>query len=75
MFFIRESARQDARVRDLLSALVRDYNSRRPIDEKIGPWMVVTSSLVDTGCLGPSGKLVRRRVEELAESMYAGAYA
>jgi hypothetical protein len=51
-------------VHDYLKSLIRDLNSRSPVDEQIGPWAVHPQALRDTEFLGPSGKIRRRLVEE-----------
>ena len=70
VFFLREGAENSPEREEYLGALVRDFNSSRPVDEHIGPWVVSSQSLKECGGIGPSGKLVRRRIEE----KYAGLY-
>jgi long-chain acyl-CoA synthetase len=70
VFFLREGKERSKAVDSYLAWLVRLHNSARPVDEHIGPWTVSEHCLKDSGCLGPSGKLVRRRVEE----KFAGIY-
>src|SRR5690606_36996483 len=52
---------------------IRRYNTGRPVDEVIGPFMFSHETLAQAGGLGPSGKLVRRRIEEAFEHLYGGA--
>ena len=64
VFFLREGVANDAATKAYLVHLVRSFNASRPVDEKIGPWVVSERQFKEAGALGPSGKLVRRRVEE-----------
>lgn len=64
VFFLREGIANDATCRAYLQALVRAVNNDRAVDEKIGPWVVSSKPFKDAGVIGPSGKLLRLRVEE-----------
>ena len=76
VFFLREiSGAEDAEVRAYVKRLLADFGASRRIDEKIGPWAISESSLPDVGGLGPSGKLVRRRIEEQFCSIYGEVLA
>lgn len=70
VFFLREGLQPAGEIQSYLASLVRDFNARRPVDEQIGPWSVSPQSLKESGALGPSGKLVRRRVEERFARIY-----
>ncbi len=62
--FLREEVHHGAETRDYVESLVRAFNATRAVDEKIGPWAISEKPFKEAGVLGPSGKLVRRRVEE-----------
>ncbi|HZN56487.1 MAG TPA: AMP-binding protein [Planctomycetota bacterium] len=63
VFFLREGVDLTDSVRGYLATLVREVNLPRPVDEKIGPWTISARAFKEAGVLGPSGKLVRSRVE------------
>lgn len=64
VFFLRDSVADAERVRIYVEGLVRAYNGTRGVDERVGAWTIVPTSLRESGCLGPTGKLLRRRVDE-----------
>lgn len=64
VFFLRESQERDEGVEGYVDGIVHTHNGSRPVDEKLGTWAISDRSLRDVGGLGPSGKLIRRRVEE-----------
>jgi hypothetical protein len=70
VFFPRDSRRLDDSGRAYVERLVRKFNRARPADERIGPWTISRSGLREVGGLGPSGKLIRRRVEEHFAAMF-----
>ncbi|HVR76095.1 MAG TPA: AMP-binding protein, partial [Planctomycetota bacterium] len=71
VFFIKEGASAGGAARDYVEALLRSFNARRPVDEQIACWTLSDTPLREAGFLGPSGKLVRRRIEE----RYAGIFS
>ncbi|MEC8895572.1 MAG: AMP-binding protein [Planctomycetota bacterium] len=73
VYFLREGLEHSAERTEYLGSLVRDFNSGRPVDEHIGPWLVSSKSLKECGGIGPSGKLVRRRIEEKFANLYEDA--
>jgi long-subunit acyl-CoA synthetase (AMP-forming) len=73
VFFLREGAPRDGGTRAYLAALLRQFNATRAVDERIVPWAVSDMSLKEAGLLGPSGKLVRRRVEEAFARIFEAA--
>ena len=73
VFFVREGVEIDDSVKSYFEETIREYNGRKPVDEQIGPWVVSLESLKDAGGIGPSGKLVRRKVEESFVSIYGEA--
>ena len=73
VYFLREGLEHSAERTEYLGSLVRDFNSGRPVDEHIGPWVVSSKSLKECGGIGPSGKLVRRRIEEKFANLYEDA--
>lgn len=70
VFFLRENMQPTGETQSYVSSLVRDFNVSRPVDERIGPWDLSPQSLKECGGLGPSGKLVRRRIEESFATIY-----
>jgi len=70
VFFAREGIPHDAALRAYAASLVRAFNQAHPVDEKIGPWTLSDKPFKEAGLLGPSGKLVRRRVEERFASIF-----
>jgi long-subunit acyl-CoA synthetase (AMP-forming) len=64
VFFLRETGGDEGRLREYVEALVRAYNETRPVDERIGSWTLHPQSLRESGLLGPTGKLLRRKVDE-----------
>jgi long-subunit acyl-CoA synthetase (AMP-forming) len=73
VFFLREGVPHDAATRAYLAGVIREINARSSIDERIVPWAVSEVSFKESGVLGPSGKLVRRRVEERFAAMFESA--
>jgi long-chain acyl-CoA synthetase len=71
VFFLREGITISAESRAYLESVLRRFNATRPVDEKIACWTISEKLFREAGLLGPSGKLVRRRVEE----RYAGIFA
>jgi len=69
IFFLREEAVLRASA-DYIDRLVREFNTGRAADERIGPWRVSEKSLRDLGALTPSGKMIRRRIEEAFAFIY-----
>jgi long-subunit acyl-CoA synthetase (AMP-forming) len=61
----------DAHANRLLGA----YNRSKPIDERIAVYAVSRDTIVEVGGLGPSGKLVRRRIEESFAGIYGQTLA
>ncbi|MBN1441584.1 MAG: AMP-binding protein, partial [Planctomycetes bacterium] len=64
VFFPREAEIDPQALRAYAGELVRTHNEGKPVDERIGPFVVCEQALRDVGGLGPSGKLIRRRIEE-----------
>jgi len=64
VFFLREGSTDADEVRGYLANLVDGVNSGNSVDERIAAWTVSETPFRDSGILGPSGKLIRRRVEE-----------
>jgi long-subunit acyl-CoA synthetase (AMP-forming) len=73
VYFLREGLEHSPQRAEYLGSLVREFNAGRPVDEHIGPWVVSTKSLKECGGIGPSGKLVRRRIEEKFADLYEDA--
>lgn len=73
VYFLREGLEHSPQRAEYLGSLVREFNAGRPLDEHIGPWVVSTKSLKECGGIGPSGKLVRRRIEEKFADLYEDA--
>ncbi len=73
VYFLREGVEKTASKEEYLGGLVRDFNARRPVDQQLGPWAVSSTGLKESGGIGPSGKLVRRRIEEQYGALYADA--
>ena len=70
VYFLREGVENTPEREEYLGALVREFNAKRPVDEHIGPWVISGRSLKECGGIGPSGKLVRRRIEESYGNLY-----
>jgi long-chain acyl-CoA synthetase len=64
VFFLRPELREDGATRAYLRELLREFNRGRPVDERLEVSAVSELPFKEAGVLGPSGKLVRRRVEE-----------
>jgi len=64
VFYVREGTKDQEEVRGYLANLVEGVNSGRSVDERIAAWAVSETPFRDSGVLGPSGKVIRRRVEE-----------
>ena len=60
----------DTATTDYLAACLREFNVQQAIDERIGSWVVSEVSFKESGVLGPSGKLIRRVVEERFGEMF-----
>ena len=73
IYFLREGVEKTASREEYLGGLVREFNASRPVDQQLGPWTVSVHGLKESGGIGPSGKLVRRRIEEQYGSLYAAA--
>lgn len=71
VFFLREGVARDEGTRAYLEALLRRFNDGRPVDERVGPWSWSDLPFKESGVLGPSGKLIRRRVEERFQHIFA----
>jgi long-chain acyl-CoA synthetase len=74
VFFLREGVERNAETIAYLETTLRAFNTTRPVDEKIGPWAVSEKPFKEAGVLGPSGKLVRRRVEEKYAGMFENSF-
>ena len=70
VFFLRENVQADTATTDYLAACLREFNVQQAIDERIGSWVVSEVSFKESGVLGPSGKLIRRVVEERFGEMF-----
>jgi long-subunit acyl-CoA synthetase (AMP-forming) len=70
VLFLRDGVDRGTRVESYVASLVREHNALRPADEQIALWVLSEQSLKDAGGLGPSGKIVRRRIEERFAGMY-----
>ncbi len=70
VFFTRpvegsDAARGDEReLHEYAASCVRDFNEKRPVDERVERWVISPVGFKEAEVLGPSGKLIRRRVEE-----------
>jgi long-chain acyl-CoA synthetase len=73
VFFLRDGVANDAATRAYLAGLLREFNAGRNVDERVVPWAVSEVPFKESGVLGPSGKLVRRRVEERFAEMFESA--
>ena len=73
VYFLREGVESTPEREEYLGGLVREFNASRPVDEHIGPWVVSSLSLKECGGIGPSGKLIRRRIEESYGDLYEDA--
>ncbi|MEM7233860.1 MAG: AMP-binding protein, partial [Planctomycetota bacterium] len=73
VFFPREGGNvEQAALETYANEIVTQFNRDRAVDERVGPWKLSAQSLIESGALGPSGKVVRKRVEASAESLYGG---
>jgi hypothetical protein len=72
ILFLREPGRDGAVLRRYLADLVRDLNAGLRVEETTGPWEVSPAALAEAGVLGPSAKVIRRRVEEKYAGMFRG---
>jgi long-chain acyl-CoA synthetase len=70
VFFLREGIAKTDEIEAYLSTLIQKHNEARAVDEQVGPWTISPQSLGDAGGLGPSGKLVRRKIEERFATIY-----
>ncbi len=73
VYFLREGVEETAAREEYLGGLIREFNASRPVDQQLGPWTVSARGLKESGGIGPSGKLVRRRIEEQYGVLYADA--
>jgi len=71
IFFLKESGQPSPEVREYLENLVREVNGSLRADDQIGSWSLSKLPLRDSGVLGPSAKIIRRRVEEMAAQLSA----
>jgi acyl-coenzyme A synthetase/AMP-(fatty) acid ligase len=64
VFYLREPHEPTESIRSYLGFLLREINATLPVDEHIGPWVLSPQRLREADVLGPSAKLIRRRIEE-----------
>lgn len=64
VFFLREPHEPGDEARRYLQRLLKELNATLGVDDQIGPWALIPVRLRDADILGPSAKLIRRRVEE-----------
>lgn len=70
VFLLREPEANSQELQEYLTDVLREVQQDQPVDERIGPWVVHTTTLKDSGFLGPSGKLRRPMVEERYRILY-----
>lgn len=70
VFFLREGVEGSNGVDAYVQGALKTLNASLPVDERIAAWAVSPTPFRDSGFLGPSGKLIRRLVEE----EYAGIF-
>lgn len=73
VFFLRDGVADDDETRAYLRSCLAEFNASRPVDERVQTWTVSAASFRDSGFLGPTGKLMRRLVEERYAAMYETA--
>lgn len=71
VFFLRGGL-EGAEAEAYVAAVVRAFNDSHPTDERIGRWAVCPRPLAESGFLGPTGKLRRRRVDEEYARIFEG---
>ncbi len=71
VFFLREGVDDEASVREQIASLLEEFNRERAVDERIEAWALCAEDLRTAGFLGPSGKVVRRRIETHFADIFA----
>jgi len=64
VFFLREPFENGEATRRYLGRLLREVNMGLGADDRIGPWAISPQRLRDADVVGPSAKIIRRRIEE-----------
>jgi long-subunit acyl-CoA synthetase (AMP-forming) len=72
VFFLREPHQPSESIRRYLAFLLKEINATLHADDQLGPWGLSPLRLRDAAVLGPSAKLIRRRVEESYAHLYEG---
>ncbi len=70
VFFLRGGVGDDDATRAYLSRRLKQFNASRPVDERVETWTVSGAGLKESGFIGPTGKLLRRLVEERYAVIY-----
>jgi long-subunit acyl-CoA synthetase (AMP-forming) len=70
VFFLREGVASHEEGRAYVESLVRAFNAARAVDERLGPWALHDGPLKEAGFIGPTGKMLRRRVEETYVTLF-----
>ena len=70
VIFLREGIRETPETHAYVTWLLDSFNSTRAVDERIASWVISDKPFKEAGVLGPSGKLIRRRVEESYANIY-----
>jgi len=64
VIFLREGVENTRETHAYVKLLLDSYNATRVVDERVANWTISDKPFKEAGVLGPSGKLIRRRVEE-----------
>jgi long-chain acyl-CoA synthetase len=68
--FLREGVENTGATHAYVTKLIDTFNANRAVDERIASWTISDQLLKEAGVLGPSGKLIRRRVEDTYANIF-----
>ena len=71
VFFLREGVEDGDETRAYLKSRLKEFNASRPVDERVESWEVSGIGIRESGFIGPTGKLLRRLVEERYAVIYS----
>ena len=71
VFFVAAGAEHDDETRHYLESCLKVFNASRAVDERIESWALSPTSFKESGFLGPTGKVIRRLVEENYAAIFA----
>ncbi len=71
VFFLRAGVEDGDETRAYLESRLKEFNTSRPVDERVESWTVSGIGCRESGVIGPTGKLLRRLVEERYAVMYS----